>query len=214
MRTIGGVSLGALLLAAGTAVAQQPPVRPVPPDSQMGPGMMRPRFQPEMQNRERVMRFQQAIEQRWGQMVQNELGLNDQLMDRLRQTMRANQDRHRDLNRREADVHRAVAGQLQPGVAANQDSLGRLLDAALTVRQGHLQSDQQFNRDLGQFLTPVQRARLFVMMKRFEERIDAVRERGMPGQPGMGPAPMAPMMRRQRPGAPPPARPENESDAP
>jgi Spy/CpxP family protein refolding chaperone len=201
MRTIGGLSVGALAMLAGTALAQQPPAqRPTPPESAQA---WRPRFQPEMQNRERVMRFQQQIEERWGRAVQNELNLNDQQMDRLRTASRANQDRQRELNQREEDLHRAVAGQLQPGVAANQDSLGRLMDNLFQARIGHVQSDQQFNRDLAAFLTPVQRARLFLMMRRFEQRVDQIRERqpGMPGPPGQ--APMAPRMRRQPPGGPP-----------
>jgi Spy/CpxP family protein refolding chaperone len=193
------MTVATLLVLAGTALAQQPAPRPMGQDTPPGPGMMRPPFRPEMQDRERVMRFQQQIEERFGRMVRVELNLNDQQMDRLRTAMRGNQDRHQDLNRREQDLHRAMADQLQPGVAANQDSLGRMLDAALQTRVSHVQSDQQFNRDLAQFLTPVQRARLVIMMKRFEERVGEIRGRmqgPMPGQPG----PM-PMMRRPRPGA-------------
>jgi hypothetical protein len=72
-----------------------------------------------------------------------------------------------------------------------------------------VQSDQQFYRDLAQFLSPVQRARLFIMMRRFEERIDDIRGQlrdrrpGMapmgPGQQGPGPGPMP---RQRRPGEP------------
>lgn len=196
MRTSAGMTVATLFVLAGTALAQQPAPRPMGQDTPPGPGMMRPPFRPEMQDRERVMRFQQQIEERWGGMVQNQLNLNDQQMDRLRTATRANQDRHQDLNRREQDLHRAIGEQLQPGVAANQDSLGRMLDAALQTRAAHVQSDQQFNRDLGQFLSAVQRARLFIMTRRFEERLGEIRGRmqgPMPPQPG----PM-PMMRRQR----------------
>lgn len=197
MRTSAGMTVATLFVLAGTALAQQPATRPMGQDTPPGPGMMRPPFRPEMQDRERVMRFQQQIEERWGGMVKNQLNLNDQQMDRLRTATRANQDRHQDLNRREQDLHRAVGAQLQPGVAANQDSLGRMLDALLQTRAAHVQSDQQFNRDLGQFLSAVQRARLFIMTRRFEERLGEIRGRMQgpaPGQPG----PM-PMMRRQRP---------------
>ncbi len=206
MKRVGGLSVVMLLCAVGTALAQQPAPRPVGQDTPPGPGMVRPPFRPEMQDRERVMRFQQQIEERFGRMVQVELNLNDQQMDRLRTAMRGNQDRHQDLNRREQDLHRAIGEQLQPGVAANQDSLGRMLDAALQTRVSHVQSDQQFNRDLAQFLTPVQRARLVIMMKRFEERVGEIRGRvgrQMQGQgmaPGMQPGPM---MRRPRPPVPP-----------
>lgn len=208
MRTSAGMTVATLLVLAGTALAQQPTPRPMGQDTPPGPGMMRPPFRPEMQDRERVMRFQQQIEERWGGMVQNQLNLNDQQMDRLRTATRANQDRHQDLNRREQDLHRLIGEQLQPGVAANQDSLGRMLDAALQARVSHVQSDQQLNRDLAQFLTPVQRARLFIMTRRFEERVGEIRGRmqgPMPAQPGQ-----MPMMRRQRPGPGPGPGPEEE----
>jgi len=207
MRTSAGMTVATLLVLAGTALAQQPAPRPMGQDTPPGPGMMRPPFRPEMQDRERVMRFQQQIEERWGRAVQDQLNLNDQQMDRLRTATRANQDRHQDLNRREQDLHRAVGEQLQPGVAANQDSLSRMLDALLQTRLAHVQSDQQLNRDLG-FLSAVQRARLFIMTRRFEERVGEIRGRmqgRMPGQPG----PM-PMMRRQRPGPGPGPGPEEE----
>jgi hypothetical protein len=195
-----------VMALAGGAAAQQPPPqqRPAQPDT-MRPRLWQPRFQPEMQDRDRVMRFQQQIEERFGRMVQTELDLNDPLMDRLRTAMRANQDRHRDLNRREQDLHRAIGNQLQPGVAANQDSLNRLLEAALQARLGHVQSDQQFNRELAQFLSPVQRARLMMMMRRFEDRVDEIRGRvgrRIGPQPGLPPAmqPGQRPMRRPQPG--------------
>lgn len=216
MRKSAAMTVIALLALAGTSVAQQPPP-PMERDTPPGPDMMRPPFRPEMQDRERMMRFQQQIEERWGSMVQNQLNLNDQQMDRLRAATRANQDRHRDLNRREEDLHRLVGEQLQPGVAANQDSLGRMLDGLLQARVSHVQSDQQFNRDLAQFLTPVQRARLFIMTRRFEERVGEIRGRmqgRMPMQGGQmqGRMPMPegqmPMMKRQ----PPAPRPDEQDN--
>ena len=216
MRKSAAMTVITLLALAGTAVAQQPqPPRPMERDTPPGPGMMRPPFRPEMQDRQRVMRFQQQIEERWGGMVQNQLNLNDQQMDRVRTATRANQDRHRDISRREEDLHRLIGEQLQPGVAANQDSLGRMLEGLLQARVAHVQSDQQLNRDLAQFLTPVQRARLFVMTRRFEQRVGEIRGRMQEGMPMQGGRmqermPMQegqmPMMKRQ----PPTPRPDDQ----
>jgi Spy/CpxP family protein refolding chaperone len=148
------------------------------------------------QERLRMLRMQ--IEQRWGRMVQQQLQLDDQQMDRLRTAIRANQDRRRDLMRRQADLERAIGGQMQPGVAANSDSLNRMLEGMGRLRLEHAQSDQQFMRELG-FLTPVQRARFFMMQRRFEERMREIRRRG-PGGPGApGARPMLQPMRPARP---------------
>jgi hypothetical protein len=134
------------------------------------------------------------VEERFAQVVRQDLQLNDQQLDRVRQAMRANQDRRRNLNQREMELRRAVEGQMQPGVAANQDSLNRLLDAIGRLQVEKAQLDQQHLRDL-QFLTPVQRARLLMLQHRFMQRMQEIRMRQQPGmmgpgaRPGPGPRP-------------------------
>lgn len=138
------------------------------------------------------------VEERWGRMVQVELGLSDQVMDRLRAAERANQDRHRDLERREEDLRRVVVNQMQPGVAANSEQLTRALDDLAAIRVQHAQSDQQLLRDLS-FLTPVQRARYVIMARRFRERIEDIRERRPVMQRDRQPGPDRPGAMPRRP---------------
>lgn len=195
MKVVAMAAVAAAL--AAQAVAAQQPVMPMPDSMRpmpMMPGHMGPMGQGP--GPARLMQLRQQIEERFGQMVQNQLNLTDQQMDRVRQAMRANQDRRRDFDRREMDLHRAIGRQLQPGVAANNDSLNRMLDQLVQIRAQRAQSDQQFMRDLS-FLTPVQRARFMVMLHRFEQRVREVRGRmGQPNQPGR------PMMQPRRPGGP------------
>jgi len=156
--------------AASGAVAQNPP--PMMRDSVIQRGPL-----PMVDGRGQVMgpeELRMRIEERWAQRVQSELGLNDQQMDRLRTAERANQDRHRDLSRREEDLHHAVMEQLQPGVAANGDSLSRSLEALGQLRVQQAQSDVQLLHDLS-FLTPVQRARYFIMARALQQRIEQIR---------------------------------------
>jgi hypothetical protein len=197
---IKGIGMAMVLAAvAGVASAQNPPPAPQDSGPYRAPMMQGP--QGPMSPEELRMR----VEQRWDQRVQTELGLSDQLMDRLRTAERANQDRHRDLNRREEDLHRAVMAQLQPGVAANAATLSDALDQLAAIRVQHAQSDQQLLRDLA-FLSPVQRARYFIMARRFQEMLDQVRRNRMPAmapggmQPGMRPMQRRPLMQRRGPG--------------
>ena len=184
--------VAALALAmAGTAVAQNPPAGQAPgqsPDSTMpfGPGMgRRGAFR-----QQRAQQLRTQIEERFGQRVQVELGLTDQQMERLRAAERNTRDRHQVLADREQDLRRAVGEQLKPGVAANADSLGRLLEAIAQNHVSRAQEEQQEMRDLGQFLTPVQRARLLIMRQALMQRVQAIREgrwnppAGRPGFPG------------------------------
>jgi len=182
------------------AVAQGPPAQPAPQGPPAG-RLARGRFQ----NPDRAAMIRAQIEERWGQRIQERLGLNDQQMDRLRTVTRASQDRQRDLDQRESDLMRAVMEQLRPGVAANQDSLGRALDALALLRVQRAQSEQQEMRELGQFLNPVQRAQLLVMRRQLLNRIEQIR-RGMgPGQGGLRPGLMGPP-------APPDSQPEGGTE--
>ncbi|MFI5213994.1 MAG: hypothetical protein ACHQU8_05590 [Gemmatimonadales bacterium] len=174
-----------------TGQAQQPmPGGGMPPmarDSmRFGPrrfGMMRDsaRMGPDTA-RMRMMR--ERVEERFGQMAQQQLGLNDQQTQQLHAAFHAHLDRRAELAQRQMAVQRAIRGQLQPGVAADRDSLTRMLDAQLRMRHEAVQQEEQLQRDLG-FLTPVQRARFMQLMRTFEQRIQEIRMRGM--RQGMGP---------------------------
>ncbi len=186
-------ALALALVAAEAAAAQNPPPGGQPPAQSQdslrpfpmgrGPGMFRggPRNQ--------ALRMQ--IEQRFAQRVQTELGLSDQQMERLKTTERVSRDRRQALNDHEMDLRQAVGAQLKPGVAANGDSLSKLLDAIAANHVARAQDEQQELRELAQFLTPVQRARLLIMRQQLMQRVQAIREgRFNPAvRPGMPPGP-------------------------
>ena len=173
--------MAVLMLAGGlTAAAAQQPDRPMPvtpePESLRylpGPGP----------DPERMRQLRQQVEERFGRMVQARLELSEPQMQQLRQAMRANQDRRRDLMRREMDLRRSIQRQMEPGVAANNDSLSRYLEQQGRLRVELAQSDEQFQRDLG-FLPPVKRVQLMQMQRNFEERVRDIARRRGPGGPG------------------------------
>lgn len=168
--------LGALPLVAR---AQQPVNPPMIADSApMRPGMM--------QDTMRARMLRERIEQRFGQMVQQELQLTEPQMQQLRGAVRAHTERRRELAQRQQAVNQAIRFQMRPGIAADRDSLARLLDAQTHLRVEHVQQEEQLERELG-FLTPVQRARFMQMMRTFEMRIQEIRMRQMRQMRGMGP---------------------------
>lgn len=189
-------TLAVALCMAGSLAAQEAP--PAPPPPQPGPQWQDDRGRPGPGGPE-AERLRMQIEERFGQMVKTQLELNDQQMDRLRTAMRANQDRRRELVRREMDLHRVVRRQMEPGVAANNDSLNRALEQLGRIRVERAESDNQFLRDLN-FLTPVQKARFMMMAQRMEERVRDLRERRMEdNRPGPD-RPQRPLAPRRPPG--------------
>lgn len=180
-------SVGALclaVLAAGAVQAQNP--QPAPRAAGGGgqdSGMMPMRWQgpgrPGM-NPERRQQLMAQIQERFAERVQARLGLTNQQMDRLRAEMRSDRDAHQRLQEQEQDLRRAIGDQLRPGVAANQDSLSRLLDAVAGNHVARAQLEQQELRDLS-FLTPVQKAQLLLMRQMLLQRVETIREGRMSG---------------------------------
>ena len=187
MKRAGLIVIAALAVGAFSAGAQNPPAAPPQPGSD-SMRMMGPGFGPGP-DPERMRMLREQVEERFGRMVQERLRLNEPQMTQLRTAMRANQDRRRNFMRRQMDLRRGIMGQMQPGVAANNDSLNRMLQEQGRLRVEMAQSEEQFQRDLA-FLTPVQRAQLMMMQQNFEERVrDIARQRwerdgGGPGERG------------------------------
>ena len=64
---------------------------------------------------------------------------------------------------------------MQPGIAANRDSVSKLTDAAAEIRVQYAQSFREELRETSKFLDPVQRARLFTMRERLLQKVREIR---------------------------------------
>jgi Spy/CpxP family protein refolding chaperone len=122
------------------------------------------------------------IEQRFSQRVQQELKLTNEQTAKLRNTQERFGPRRRALMRQQMEQRQALEGQMQPGVAANQDSVRKLMDALTTGRLEMVRIQQEENRELNGFLTPVQQVRYNLMRERFMQRVGEMRREGR----GMG----------------------------
>jgi hypothetical protein len=97
-------------------------------------------------------------------------------------------------------INMALQDQMRPGVAANADSVSKLLDARRQVTQSLFKVDDQEDRELAGFLSPVQRAQYQEFRQRFRERIaEAMRNRPGLRRPGIRPGVRPGVGRRRRP---------------
>jgi hypothetical protein len=191
--------LGLALAAAGGARAQNPPSAPEPADT--GAVAAPYRGQGPQMGGARAERLRAQIEERFAQRVKAQLGLTDAQMDKLRASMRADRDRRLQVRDQELDLRRALAEQMRPGVAANQDSVARLLDALAANHVARDRLEEQQQQELSQFLTPVQRTQLLFMRQQLQQRIQTIlqgRWRAPAGRQG----PMGAQPRGGRPGGP------------
>ncbi len=136
------------------------------------PGGMAYAQRPDSSARADSLRHQ--IEERFAARAQEKLGLSNDQTTKLRTTSRQFGIRRSELRGRERRLHEALAAQLQPGVAADQDSVARLTDAMIELRLAEAQLSREETREQAKYLNPVQRAQLYVMRERFAHRVKEV----------------------------------------
>ncbi len=118
--------------------------------------------------------LRRQIEERFSARIRQDLGLNDDEARRLRTTMDAYRVKRIELERTERILKAAIGAQLRPGVAANQDSLAKLTDGLADLKVAQVQTYRDELRELSAFLSPVQRAQLFIMRERLMERVQEI----------------------------------------
>lgn len=158
----------ALAVIPAIAGAQGPPGGP-PPDSQAG-------------------RLRAEISRRFDERVRVDLGLTNDQVVKLKATQERFGTRRRELMRQQWLHRQGLQHQMQPGVAANPDSVRILMDALQSGRADMLKLEQDEDREMAGYLSPVHRARFQFMRQRLMERADEVRRvrerRGAGGPPG------------------------------
>ena len=117
------------------------------------------------------------IEERFASRAQEQLGLTNDQTTKLRATSRQFGARRGELRTQAQRLRQALAAQLQPGVAANQDSVAKLTDAMLELRMRETQMTRDEIREQSKYLNSVQRAQLYVMRERFAHRVKEVHGR-------------------------------------
>lgn len=132
--------------------------------------------------------LQQQIEQRFGAVVQRQLGLSNDQANQLRATEEKFRPRRRAVMREQLLLRLGLQDQMRPGVAANADSVRRLMDGMQANRAALLRLEQEQDQEMSGYLTPVQRARYQMLRERLLQRLQEVRrERAGAGRPGLQP---------------------------
>jgi len=124
------------------------------------------------------------IEQRFSQRVQQELNLTNEQTAKLKDAQERFGPRRRALMQQQLQRRRALEQQMQPGVAANQDSVRKLMQGLDAGRLEMVRIQQDESKELGNFLTPVQQWRYNQMRERFMARVGEMRRQGRGMRPG------------------------------
>jgi len=142
-------------------------------------------------------RLRMQIEQRFAERVQQDLKLSPDQATKLRATQERFGTRRRALMQQQMQRRRALEDQMQPGVAANSDSVRKLMDGIRGGRAEMFKMEQDEDQEMTSYLNPVQRARYQQMRERFIQRVGEMRRegRGIGRGRGMGVERRAPRRR-------------------
>lgn len=153
MRILRAMALVSLALGPGSAPAQEPADDPA-----------------------RADRVRRMVEERFGMQVKEQLGLTDDQAGRLRTAMAGIADKRRTMERQERVLRQALNRQLRPGVAADADSVGRLVDVLTEQRVAYAETFREEMREVAAILTPVQRGQYLLLRDRLIQRVQEIRQ--------------------------------------
>lgn len=111
-----------------------------------------------------------GFDQQRGARLREALGLTDDQAAKLRATAGRFRDQRRSIMEQSRALARALRAELRPGVAANSDSVRKLLDSSDQNGAALAQLRRDERKEMATYLTPVQLARLQLMRQRMMAR--------------------------------------------
>lgn len=124
------------------------------------------------------------LHERLASTVKRELRLSDAQAEKLKAANDRIDGRRRPMLQRERTLRLQLRTQLQRGDAADEREVASLLDGLIQVHRQRLDLLEAEQRELAQFLTPVQRARYFSLQENWRRHVEeeAQRDRGDRGR--------------------------------
>jgi len=119
----------------------------------------------------RLETLRQEVQQRYSARAHEVLGLTPAQAAKFDSTQERAWGQRRDLVLQRRQINFALQDQMRPGVAARSDSVSRLLDARQRVNESLRRVDDQEDREMAGYLTPVQRAQYQAFRSHIRERM-------------------------------------------
>jgi hypothetical protein len=114
----------------------------------------------------------QQITERFMGNFRQQAGLTPEQYQKFRGVAQRSFQERRLRQQQEQEFWRALESQMRPGVAANPDSVTKLLDGIVAIRTANLEALRADQKEYATFLSPVQRAHLFLQFERLQRNIE------------------------------------------
>lgn len=121
--------------------------------------------------------LERRFRKRTAQVVRRRLELNDDQMGKLQASNQQFDQQRMALVAEERQTRQALRAELLAGNGANQQKVSGLLDQLLRLQRRRLDIVDNEQRELGKFLTPVQRAKYFGLQNEMRRRAQELRDR-------------------------------------
>lgn len=125
--------------------------------------------------------LERRFRERSAELVRRQLQLNDDQMARLQATNQQFDRQRAALITEERQTRQSLRSELSRTDSANQQRVASLLDQMLRLERQRLDLVASEQRELGKFLTPVQRAKYLGLQNQLRQRMQELRDGGGPG---------------------------------
>ena len=119
--------------------------------------------------------LERQFQQMLYQMTRRRVGLNDAQMNQLVPVNRRFETQRRELQRQERQTRVALRDAMRDSTQADQGKISGYLDQLVQLQRQRVELFAQEQRDLAQFMTPLQRARYTALQEQVRRRVEQLR---------------------------------------
>lgn len=120
--------------------------------------------------------LEQQVRERMAQVTKDRLGATDEQMAKLQATNQKFDDMRRILVDQERDVRMSLRDEMLRPDSARQRQVAALLDRVIKTQRQRVDIQEQEQKELSGYLTPLQRARYFALEQQIRQRVTQMRQ--------------------------------------
>lgn len=142
--------------------------------------------------------LEQQVQQRMAQVTKDRLGATDQQMEKLQAVNKKYDEKRRLIVDQERDIRMSLRDEMLRPDSARQPQVAALLDRVIKTQRQRVDLQEQEQKELSGFLSPLQRAKYFALEQQIRQRVNQMRQAQLQGRGGRGKGPGQPLPGRGR----------------
>jgi Spy/CpxP family protein refolding chaperone len=139
-------------------------------------GMRRRERLAQPNNPQQRQQLEQQLRTGVARVVKQRLELTDDQMMKLRRSNAQFEPRRRSLNQEERQHRRELRSQILAGPTADQTRIGAAVDDLLQLQRRRIDLQIEEQRQLAEFMTPMQRARYLALQEQLRRRVEGIQK--------------------------------------